>query len=82
MSSDTLGNQSEASELSHMHWKECETRTTEYQDQFIPWHYYQTKQHQADSYRVAQRRAESIGKFHCLVDQSGALLDLIDSKNL
>jgi len=50
----------------------------EWQDQFIRWHHYQTKQNQADAYRVAQRRAESTGKRHRLVDQSGALLDLID----
>jgi len=28
------------------------------EDQFGRWHHYQTKQHQADSYRVAQHRAE------------------------
>ena len=48
------------------------------QDQFGRWHHYQTKQNQAGAYRVAQRRAESTGKRHRLVDQSGALLDLID----
>jgi len=54
------------------------TINIEWQDQFGRWHHYQTKQNQADAYRVAQRRAESTGKRHRLVDQSGALLDLID----
>ena len=54
------------------------TINIEYQDQFGRWHHYQSKQNQADAYRVAQRRAESTGKRHRLVDQSGALLDLID----
>ena len=49
----------------------------EYQDQFGRWHHYQTKQNQADAYRVAQRRAESTGKRHRLVDGAGRLLDLI-----
>ena len=55
------------------------TINIEWQDQFGRWHHYQTKQNQADAYRVAQRRAESIGKRHRLVDQTGALLDLINS---
>jgi len=38
----------------------------------------QTKQKQADAYRVAQRRAESTGKRHLLVDGTGQLLDLVD----
>jgi len=54
------------------------TINIEWQDQYGRWHHYQTKQNQADAYRVAQRRAESTGKRHRLVDQSGALLDLID----
>ena len=54
------------------------TINIEYQDQFGRWHHYQTKQNQADAYRVAQRRAESTGKRHRLVDQSGALLDLLN----
>ena len=53
------------------------TINIEYQDQFGRWHHYQTKQNQADAYRVAQRRAESTEKRHRLVDQSGALLDLL-----
>jgi len=50
----------------------------EYQDQFGRWHHYQSKQNQADAYRVAQRRAESTGKRHRHVDQTGALLDLLN----
>jgi len=34
------------------------------------WHHYQTKQNQADVYRVAQRRAESTKKRHRLVDDA------------
>jgi len=49
-----------------------------WQDQHGNWHHYQTKQNQADAYRVAQRRAESTGKRHRLVDGDGHLLDLID----
>ena len=51
----------------------------EWQDQLGRWHHYQTKQNQADAYRVAQRRAESTGKRHRLVDGQGRLLDLTDS---
>jgi len=51
----------------------------EWQDQHGNWHRYQTKQNQADAYRVAQRRAVSTGKRHPLVDGDGRLLDLIDS---
>ena len=54
------------------------TINIEWQDQFGRWHHYQSKQNQADAYRVAQRRAESTGKRHRLVDQTGALLDLIN----
>jgi hypothetical protein len=50
----------------------------EWQDQFGYWRHYQTKQNQADAYRVAQRRAESIKKRHRLVDDDGRLIDLID----
>ena len=57
---------------------EAMTINIEWQDQFGRWHHYQTKQNQADAYRVAQRRAESTGKRHRLVDQSEAFLDLID----
>jgi len=50
----------------------------EWQDQFGRWKHYQTKQNQADAYRVAQRRAESTKKRHRLVDDDGRLLDLVD----
>ena len=44
------------------------TINIEWQDQHGNWHHYQTKQNQADAYRVAKRRAESTGKRHRLVD--------------
>ena len=50
----------------------------EWQDQIGNWHRYQSKQNQADAYRVAQRRAESTKKRHRLVDDDGRLIDLID----
>ena len=53
------------------------TINIEYQDQHGNWHHYQTKQNQADAYGIAQRRAESAGKCHCLVDDGGRLLDLL-----
>ena len=49
----------------------------EYQDQFGRWQHYQSKQNQADAYRVAQRRADSTKKRHRLVDGDGRLIDLI-----
>jgi hypothetical protein len=49
-----------------------------WQDQHGNWHHHQTKQNQADAYRVAQRRTESTGKRHRLVDRSRNLLDLIN----
>jgi len=55
------------------------TINIEWQDQFGRWHHYQTKQNQADAYRVAHCRAESTGKRHRLVDDAGNLLDLINS---
>jgi len=54
------------------------TINIEWQDQFGRWHHYQTKQKQADAYRVAQRRSESTGKRHRLVDSDGRLMDLIN----
>jgi len=51
----------------------------EWQDQHGNWHHYQTKQNKADAYRVAERRTESTGKRHRLVDDDGRLLDLIDA---
>jgi hypothetical protein len=56
------------------------TINIEWQDQFGRWKHYQTKQNQADAYRVAQRRAETTGKRHRLVDGDGRLLDLLKSK--
>jgi len=50
----------------------------EYQDQFGRWHHYQSKQNQADAYRVIERRAESTKKRHRLVDDAGRLVDLFD----
>jgi hypothetical protein len=50
----------------------------EWQDQFGRWHHYQTKQNQADAYRVAQRRAQLTGKRHRLADDRGNLLDLLN----
>jgi hypothetical protein len=38
------------------------TINIEWQDQFGYWKYYQSKQNQADAYRVAQRRAKSTKK--------------------
>ena len=55
------------------------TINIEWQDQFGRWHHYQSKQIQADAFRVAQRRAESTGKRHRLVDDDGCLLDLLSS---
>jgi len=56
------------------------TINIEYQDQFGRWHHYQSKQNQADAYRVAQRRAASTKKRHLLVDDRGILLDLLKPK--
>jgi hypothetical protein len=49
----------------------------EWQDQFGYWRHYQTKQNQADAYRVAKRRSQSTGKRHRLVDDGGRLLDVL-----
>ena len=49
-----------------------------FQDQFGRWQHYQTKQNEADAYRVAARRAQSTGKRHKLTDGSGNLLDMVD----
>ena len=42
------------------------------QEQFGRWHHYQSKQNQADAYRVAKRRAEATKKRDRLVDCDGA----------
>ena len=54
------------------------TINIEWQDQNGNWKHFQTKQNQADAYRVAQRRAESTKKRHRQVDGDGRLLDLVD----
>jgi hypothetical protein len=55
---------------------EAMTINIEWQDQNGYWRHFQTKQNQADAFRVAKRRAESTGKRHRLVDRDGHLLDL------
>jgi hypothetical protein len=50
----------------------------EWQDQNGNWRHYQTKQNQADAYRVASRRAYATGKRHRLVDGDGRMIDLLD----
>jgi len=52
----------------------------EWQDQNGYWRHYQTKQNQAEAYRVAQRRAQSTGKRHRLVDCEGRLVDTLESQ--
>ena len=54
------------------------TINIEWQDQFGRWHHYQSKQNQADAYRVAQRRAQSTGGRHRLVSEQGTLVDIIE----
>ena len=50
----------------------------EFQDQNGNWKHFQTKQNQADAYRVASRRATSTGKRHRLVNDDGHLIDLLE----
>jgi len=54
------------------------TINIEWQDLNANWRHFQTKQNQFDAYRVAQRRAETTGKRHRLVDDAGHLVDLIN----
>jgi hypothetical protein len=54
------------------------TINIQWQDSFGNWKHFQTKQNQADAYRVASRRASSTGKRHRLLDGDGRLLDLSD----
>ena len=49
-----------------------------WQDQFGGWRPFQTKHNEADSYRVAKRRAKATGKRHRLTTEDGTLLDLIE----
>jgi len=55
------------------------TINIEWQDQHGNWHHYQTKQNQADAYRVAQRLAESTGNRYRLL-KNGLLLDIADTQ--
>jgi len=54
------------------------TISIERQDQFGRWHHYQTKQSQADAYQFTERRVESTGKRHRLVDGASQWMDLLD----
>jgi hypothetical protein len=58
------------------------TINIEWQDQNGNWKHYQSKQNQADAYRVAKLRAESTGKRHRLVDADGRLIDLANWSEL
>jgi hypothetical protein len=53
------------------------TINIEWQDQFGRWHHAQSKQKQADAYRVGKLRAESTKERHRIEDTHGNLLDLI-----
>ena len=50
----------------------------EYQNQFGKWKHYQTKNNEADAYRIAKNKTNQTGKRHRLVDTSGSLLDLLE----
>jgi hypothetical protein len=50
----------------------------QWQDQFGKWQRFQEMHHEGNAFQIAQQRARSTGKRHRLVDESGALLDLID----
>lgn len=54
------------------------TINIQWQDQFGHWHHYQSKQNQADAYRVAQRRAKTTEKRHRLVDDNENLMDILN----
>ena len=54
------------------------TINIEWQDQNGNWKHFQTKQNQADAYRVASGRATSTGKRHRLVDGTGNLMDILN----
>ena len=51
----------------------------EWQEQFGRWQHYTTKHHHPDAYRTAVYRAKNTNKRHRLVDDSGNLLDLVDT---
>jgi hypothetical protein len=52
--------------------KECQKHNNK-------WHHYQTKQKQADAYRVFQSLSESTGECDRLEDDDGRLVDLLDT---
>jgi hypothetical protein len=54
------------------------TINIEWQDQNGYWRHFQTKQNEAEAYRVAQRRAKTTKKRHSLVDNDGRLIDLLE----
>ena len=53
------------------------TINIEYQDQFGRWHHYQSKQNQADAYRVALSLSRSTGKRYRLIENNGRVVDWI-----
>jgi len=50
----------------------------QWQDQFGKWQRFQEMHNAANAFHTAQQRARSTGKRYRLVDESGALLDLLD----
>lgn len=50
----------------------------QYQDLWGNWKQFTTMHNEANAFRVAARRAQSTGKRHRLVDDSGRLIDLVD----
>ena len=51
----------------------------EYQDRFGTWKHFQSKHNEADTFRVAARRAQGTGKRHRLISDDGQLPDIVDS---
>ena len=49
----------------------------EWEDQFRHFHHLQTMNHLPSARRTAEQRARSTGKKHRVIDENGALLDLI-----
>ena len=58
------------------------TINIEWQDQFGRWHHYQSKQNQADAYRVAQRRAETTKKRHPLSGAAEGLGETVSCREV
>jgi len=54
------------------------TINIEWQDQNGNWRHFQSKQNQADAYRVAMGRTKTTKKRHRLVDNDGRLIDLLE----